>query len=77
MASSQVLLHVFCFQLAVAMGPLLLHKTLCYLLVVGGVVSVQAAGVCPPTLAVAAAGRSVVAIRGQGADLVPATATHT
>lgn len=46
-----------------------------YLLVVSGVVSVQAARVCPPTLAVAAAGKSVVAVRGRRGDLVPVTAT--
>lgn len=48
-----------------------------YLLVVSGVVSVQAARVCPPTLAVAAAGKSVVAVQGRRGDLVPGTATHT
>lgn len=48
-----------------------------YLLVVSGVVSVQAARVCPPTLAVAAAGKSVVAVRGRRGDLVPVTATCT
>lgn len=46
-----------------------------YLLVVSGVVSVQAAGVCPPTLTVAAAGKSVVAVQGRRGDLVPVTAT--
>lgn len=48
-----------------------------YLLVVSGVVSVQAARVRPAALAVAAARKSVVAVRGRRGDLVPVTATCT
>lgn len=62
----------YCAALQPHESPLRLsQKLLRYLLVVGGVVPVQAAGVRPPTLAVAAAGQSVVAVRGQRGDLVP------